>query len=95
MITSAQIQWTEDDPSTKLWMVKFQTSAGQRTAISKHVVMATGIGSQKMNIPSIADSHLYKGNSINSEQYKNTEKLKEKGAEVGEAPAKINWRNRD
>ncbi|KAJ5962066.1 hypothetical protein N7501_007007 [Penicillium viridicatum] len=45
MITSAQIQWTEYDPSAKCWMVKFQTSAGQRTAISKHVVMATGIGS--------------------------------------------------
>ncbi|CAI7637129.1 unnamed protein product [Penicillium discolor] len=80
MITSAQIQWTEYDPSTKRWMVKFQTPAGQRTAISKHVVMATGIGSQKMNIPSIADSHLYKGISIHSEQYKNAEKLKEKGA---------------
>ncbi|CAI7663527.1 unnamed protein product [Penicillium viridicatum] len=80
MITSAQIQWTEDDPSTKRWMVKFQTSAGQRTAISKHVVMATGIGSQKMNIPSIADSHLYRGISIRSEQYENAEKLKEEGA---------------
>lgn len=88
MITSAQIQWKEYDPSTKRWMVKFRTSAGQRTAISKHVVMATGIGSQKMNIPSIADSHLYKGISIHSEQYKNAEKLKQKGAKVGEAPAK-------
>lgn len=32
-ITSAQIRWTEYDPSTKRWMVKFQTPAGQRTAI--------------------------------------------------------------
>lgn len=80
MITSAQIQWTEYDPSTKRWMVKFQTPDGQCAAISKHVVMATGFGSQKMNIPSIADSHLYKGISIHSEQYKNAEKLKEKGA---------------
>lgn len=50
--------------------------------------MAIGIGSQKMNIPSIVDSHLYKGISIYSEQYKNAEKLKEKGAKVGEAPPK-------
>lgn len=76
------------DPSTKRWIVKFQTPAGQRTAISKHVVMATGFGSQKMNIPSIAESHLYKEISIHSGQYKNAEKLKEKGAKVGEAPAK-------
>ncbi|CAI7632016.1 unnamed protein product [Penicillium glandicola] len=80
MITSAQIQWTEYDPSTKRWTVKFQTSAGQHTATSKHVVMATGIGSQKVNIPSIADGHLYKGTSIHSEKYKNPELLKEKGA---------------
>ncbi|OQD64986.1 hypothetical protein PENPOL_c006G03409 [Penicillium polonicum] len=46
MITSAHIQWTEYDPSTKRWMVKFQTSARQQ-------------------------------------QYKNAEKLKEKGAKSG------------
>ncbi|KAK4864839.1 hypothetical protein LT330_001462 [Penicillium expansum] len=80
MITSAQIQWTEYDPSTKRWMVKFQTPAGQRTAVSKHVVMATGIGSQKMSIPSIADGHLYRGINIHSEQYKNAEQLKQNGA---------------
>ena len=71
---------------TKRWMVKFQTPAGQSKAISKHVVMATGIASQKMNIPSIADAHLYKGISIHSEQYRNAEQLKEKGAKVSEPP---------
>ncbi|KAJ5505917.1 hypothetical protein N7453_004874, partial [Penicillium expansum] len=80
MITSAQIHWTEYDPSTKRWMVKFQTPAGQRTAVSKHVVMATGIGSQKMSIPSTADVHLYRGINIHSEQYKNAEQLKQNGA---------------
>ncbi|CDM36621.1 hypothetical protein DTO006G1_1649 [Penicillium roqueforti] len=80
IITSAQIQWTEYDPSTKRWIVKFQTPAGQRKAISKHVILATGIASQKVNIPSIADSYLYKGTSIHSEQYKNAEQVKEKGA---------------
>lgn len=88
MITSAQIQWTEYDPSTKRWMVKFQTPAGQRTAVSKHVVMATGIGSQKMSIPSIADGHLYRGINIHSEQYKNAEQLKQNGAKVSEAPVR-------
>ena len=86
MITSAQVQWTEYGPLTKRWMVKFQTPAGQSKAISKHIVMATGIASQKMNIPSIADTHLYKGTSIHSEQYRNAEQLKEKGAKVSEAP---------
>jgi cation diffusion facilitator CzcD-associated flavoprotein CzcO len=82
MITSAQIQSTQYNPSTKRWLIKFQTPAGQRTAISKHVVMATGIGSQKMNLPSIADEHLYKGISMHSVQYKNAEQLKAKGAKV-------------
>ncbi|CAI7589151.1 unnamed protein product [Penicillium palitans] len=71
---------SKDDLASQRWIVKFQTPAGQRTAISKHVVMATGFGSQKMNIPSIAESHLYKEISIHSGQYKNAEKLKEKGA---------------
>ncbi|KAJ5297482.1 hypothetical protein N7508_007731 [Penicillium antarcticum] len=80
MITSAQIQSTQYNRSTKQWLIKFQTPAGQRTVISKHVVMATGVGSQKLHLPSIADKHLYKGISMHSVQYKNAEQLKAKGA---------------
>jgi cation diffusion facilitator CzcD-associated flavoprotein CzcO len=84
MITSAQIHSTEYDPAAERWTVRFQTPTGQRTAFSKHVVMATGIGSQKMNIPLIADRHLYKGTSIHSAQFKNAEQLKVKGVKVSE-----------
>jgi cation diffusion facilitator CzcD-associated flavoprotein CzcO len=82
MINSAQIQSTQYDPSTKRWIIKFQTPAGQRNAISKHVVMATGIGSQKLHVPSIANEHLYKGISMHSVKYKNAEELKEMGVKV-------------
>ncbi|KAF7588254.1 hypothetical protein BBP40_005976 [Aspergillus hancockii] len=80
IITSAQIQSTQYDESAKRWTVKFHTPAGQSTATSKHVVLATGIGSQKPNIPSIADRHLYQGVSIHSAQYQNGKQLAEKGA---------------
>ncbi|KAJ5779330.1 hypothetical protein N7457_007050 [Penicillium paradoxum] len=79
MITSAHIQSTEYDLPTKQWTVKFRTPAGQHIATSKHIVMATGIGSQKWNIPRIADDNLYKGINIHSVQYRNAEQLKEKG----------------
>lgn len=82
MITSAQIQSTQYNPSTRRWMVKFQSSTGQRTAVSKHLVLATGIGSRKPNIPSIADSHLYEGCSVHSAQYQNAKQLADQGAKA-------------
>jgi len=86
MITSGQIHATEYDPSAKRWIVKFQIPTGHRTAVSKHIVMATGIGSQKMNIPSIGDDHLYKGKDLHSAQFKNAERLKDNGVKVSEVP---------
>ncbi|KAK9855342.1 hypothetical protein MYU51_002791 [Penicillium brevicompactum] len=79
MITSAQVRSTEYDIATARWVVELQTPAGQRKIVSKHIVMATGIGSQKINLPSIADNHLYAGTSLHSAHFKNAEKLKEKG----------------
>ncbi|KAM0429243.1 hypothetical protein ACHAPT_006457 [Fusarium lateritium] len=78
-ITSANVQSTVYDQSTKRWTIKFQTPSGQHTAVCKHLVQATGIGSQKPNLPSIADQHLYEGISIHSQSYKNGNELKKKG----------------
>ncbi|RAK95363.1 monooxygenase [Aspergillus ibericus CBS 121593] len=82
VIHSARIQWTEYDEVAKKWSITFQTPAGQRRATSKHLVMATGIGSQKPRIPQIADPHLYKGISIHSVEYKNAKLLREQGAKT-------------
>ncbi|KAL4758709.1 monooxygenase [Aspergillus foveolatus] len=76
---SAEIQWTEYDELAKKWTIAFQTPAGQRKAISSHLVLATGIGSQKPNMPYIAEPHIYKGISIHSAEYKNAKLLKEQG----------------
>ncbi|KAE8391181.1 FAD/NAD(P)-binding domain-containing protein [Aspergillus alliaceus] len=51
------------------------------TANSKHLVLATGIGSQKPYLPTTVDSHLYQGISIHSAQYQNANQLAEKGAQ--------------
>lgn len=91
MITSAKIQSTEYDPVAERWTVHFLTPAGNRTAISKHIVLATGIGSQKCNIPQIAGSDLYKGISIHSAQYKNAEQRRKEGAKVGGAAGHLKF----
>ncbi|KAI3055360.1 hypothetical protein CBS147353_11334 [Aspergillus niger] len=80
VINSANIQWTEYNEATKTWHITFQTPVGQRMASSKHLVLATGIGSQKPHMPQIAEPHSYKGISIHSAQYKNPKVLREKGA---------------
>ncbi|ROT37870.1 FAD/NAD(P)-binding domain-containing protein [Sodiomyces alkalinus F11] len=79
VITSANIQSTVYDPSTKRWTVKFQTPEGGRTAVAKHLVQASGVSSQKKYLPKMADEHLYKGTSFHSELYKNANELKERG----------------
>ncbi|KAH9226022.1 hypothetical protein K456DRAFT_1934595 [Colletotrichum gloeosporioides 23] len=79
IITSAKIKATSYDQSTKLWTVKFQTPDGERTAVSKHLVQATGVSSQKPYTPKIADEHLCKGVRLHSADYKNATILKEKG----------------
>ncbi|XHG04052.1 hypothetical protein AWENTII_007333 [Aspergillus wentii] len=80
VITSTQIQSTLYDSLAKRWIVKFQTPDGQCIAVSKHLVQATGFGSQKPNLPSIPDRHLYQGISVHSAQYQNARQLREKGA---------------
>ncbi|KAH7015831.1 hypothetical protein EDB80DRAFT_761691 [Ilyonectria destructans] len=80
IITSVKIQSTTYNQSAKQWVVKFETPAGQRTAVSKHIVQATGIGSQQVYLPPMEDTGQYKGISIHSAQYTNAKKLTEQGA---------------
>jgi cation diffusion facilitator CzcD-associated flavoprotein CzcO len=82
MINSAEIKSTQYNPLCERWEVKFQSPAGLHTAVSKQLVLATGIGSQKPNIPDIGVRNLYQGISVHSAQYKNGQELKEKGANV-------------
>lgn len=86
IINSAKIRSTQYDQSAKRWIVKFQTPGGECTAVSKHLVQATGLGSQKPYLPPIAGENLYEGISVHSEQYQNAEKLKEQGAKVSRVP---------
>ncbi|KAK3390053.1 hypothetical protein B0H63DRAFT_492691 [Podospora didyma] len=80
VIHSATVQSTVYDKSAKRWTVKFQTAAGSIiTAVSKHLVQATGIGSQKPYIPAMKDSHLYKGISLHSKTYTNARDLVNSG----------------
>ncbi|UPK95115.1 hypothetical protein LCI18_006050 [Fusarium solani-melongenae] len=67
---------------TSRWTVKFHTPAGLRTAISKHLVQATGIVSQKPYIPPVADEHLYKGINIHSAAYRSAKDLSEQGSVI-------------
>ncbi|KAK4238556.1 putative indole-3-pyruvate monooxygenase YUCCA4 [Achaetomium macrosporum] len=80
MITSAKILSTTFDQAARQWVVKFQTPAGQHTAISRHLVQATGIGSRKPYIPPMSNEGLFKGISIHSTQYRNAVELQKEGA---------------
>ncbi|KAE8421419.1 hypothetical protein BDV36DRAFT_292345 [Aspergillus pseudocaelatus] len=80
IITSAEILSTRYDPSAKLWEVQLKTPAGQHTAHSKHLVLATGISSQEPYLPKVADDHLYQGTTLHSAQYRNAKQLAETGA---------------
>lgn len=78
------------------------TPAGHRTAVSRHLVLATGIGSQKPNRPQMKNAHLYNGITIHSADYKNAEQLKGQGQDQevkvnvrGVSPPNLeaNWSN--
>jgi hypothetical protein len=73
MVTSANIQSTVYNPSTKLWEVTFTTGPGTppTVVVAQHLVQATGIASQKPYTPSLPNGHLYKGHSLHSASYSN------------------------
>ncbi|KAK0625029.1 hypothetical protein B0T17DRAFT_654842 [Bombardia bombarda] len=82
LINSATTQSTVYDKSTKRWLVTFKTPTGQATAVAKHLVQATGIGSQKPYLPAMKDEGLYKGISLHSASYKNATELRDKGVKT-------------
>jgi cation diffusion facilitator CzcD-associated flavoprotein CzcO len=86
MITSATIQSTVYSKSAKRWLVKFQTPNGPRTAMSKHLVMATGFGSQKPYLPPMVGDGAYQGISVHSQYFKSAAELAGKGVKAGRNP---------
>ncbi|KAI1073739.1 FAD/NAD(P)-binding domain-containing protein [Whalleya microplaca] len=82
IITSVNVQSTIYDQVAKQWVVKFNTPNGDKKAVCKQLVCATGISSSKPYVPSITDEHLYKGVSLHSAQFKNAKLLVEQGAKT-------------
>lgn len=82
MIATAKIAHTQYDTKAKRWTVTVQTPEHRTTVTSKHLVQATGFGSQKPYLPPMQNPDLYKGISIHSEGYKNAKELVDKGVKV-------------
>lgn len=83
-IYSAKILSTQYSTTEKRWTVKVQTPKGEMCIASKHIVQATGVGSQKPHLPLAAtkDKDIYKGISIHSAQFRSAQALKEKGVKA-------------
>ncbi|KAK8106988.1 monooxygenase [Apiospora kogelbergensis] len=79
MIISAKILHTQYDTKAKRWTVKVQTPSCETMVVCKHLVQATGFGSQKPYMPPMQNVDLYKGVSIHSNGYKTAKELVEKG----------------
>jgi hypothetical protein len=82
VINSAEVLSTQYNTADKQWTVKFQTPTAEKTIVSKQLVQATGIGSQKAFVPPMKDEKLYKGVSLHSSQYKSASELKARGIKV-------------
>ncbi|KAK1981195.1 hypothetical protein LZ30DRAFT_593199 [Colletotrichum cereale] len=80
IVNSAEIISTTYNQSTKLYTVTCLTPTGRRVATARHIVQATGIGSQKPRMPAMADTKLYKGVSIHSTAYRSAKDLKMLGS---------------
>lgn len=83
IINSAKIINTEYNKTKEQWTVRFTTPQhGKRTAIAKHLVLATGVGSQKSNMPALPGRESYKGVVMHSNEFKNGQLLKKQGIKV-------------
>lgn len=80
VINSAEVIKTTQTQD-KRWHVVLQTPTGTRTIIAKHIVQATGIGSQKPYLPPMTDKQLYRGIDLHSAQYRNVKELKDQGVD--------------
>lgn len=87
-IYSAKVLSTQYDANEKRWTLKVQTPSGEISVTSKHLVQATGVGSQKPYLPpaAITGREVYKGISVHSSQFKSAQELKARGVKVSETP---------
>ncbi|THX94311.1 hypothetical protein D6D08_01703 [Aureobasidium pullulans] len=81
IINSVEIVQTTLDKDGR-WNIRFQTPDGMSTAIARHLVQATGIGSQKPYLPPMLKHQAFRGTSIHSSQYRNAKELKDRGVET-------------
>ncbi|KAI0849179.1 hypothetical protein F5Y00DRAFT_253101 [Daldinia vernicosa] len=81
VILSTTIGSSSFDTSEKKWTVKLKTIDGKpgKTIISKHFVQATGIGSQKPNLPTLENENLFRGLNLHSVHFRNAQSLSEQG----------------
>ncbi|KAK1711764.1 hypothetical protein BDP67DRAFT_566639 [Colletotrichum lupini] len=76
ILNSTKVISTTYSQASKLYTVTFLSPTGQRVAVARHIVQATGIGSQKPHMPPMADADLYRGVSVHSTAYRNAKDLK-------------------
>ncbi|THZ42372.1 hypothetical protein D6C88_10236 [Aureobasidium pullulans] len=81
IINSVEIVQTTLDKDGR-WNIRFQTPDGMSTAIARHLVQATGIGSQKPYLPPMLKYQAFRGTSIHSSQYRNAKELKDRGVKT-------------
>ena len=79
---SSTISSTSYDKSSQTWTLQIESPSGRKTVVCKHLVMATGIGSQKPSIPKIKDQHVYEGHIVHSAVFRSGKALKEQGRNV-------------
>ncbi|KAK7949256.1 monooxygenase [Apiospora aurea] len=80
VINSARVTDTRYNTKTKWWTVAIKTPDRETKVVCKHLVQATGFGSQKPYMPPMWSPDLYKGISMHSAEYKNAKELIAKGA---------------
>ncbi|KAH0269538.1 P-loop containing nucleoside triphosphate hydrolase protein, partial [Aureobasidium melanogenum] len=79
IINSAEIIQTTQGEDGQ-WQIKFRTADRREVvATARHLVQATGIGSQKPYVPPMTEREAYKGTSLHSSEYKNAVELKSQG----------------
>ncbi|KAI0135358.1 hypothetical protein F4814DRAFT_400697 [Daldinia grandis] len=81
VILSTTIGSSSFNTSEKKWTVKLRTVDGKpgKTIKCKHFVQATGIGSQKPNLPQLGSEHVFKGINLHSVHFRNAKSLAEQG----------------
>ncbi|KAI4853210.1 hypothetical protein E4T44_00985 [Aureobasidium sp. EXF-8845] len=78
VINSVEIISTTQEQDGR-WTVRLRTPQGEHKVLAKHLVQATGIGSQIPYTPAILERDAYKGIAMHSSQYKNTASLTAQG----------------